>query len=101
MVVAARASYSKAQKCSAHGIDCIGLPLRTPLIAVVSKLDRKGAKSEQTRPNAALDIFLFLLRELHRAFQVHVGGPEFVSRNLLLHERRIRFVRVEALDHIV
>ena len=41
----------------------------------------------------------FSLGSLLRAFQLHVGGPELVGRDLLLHEGGVGLVAIERLDH--
>ena len=41
----------------------------------------------------------FSFGSLLRAFQLHVGGPQLVGRDLLLHEGGVGLVAIERLDH--
>src|SRR5262249_24076587 len=95
------ASYRQSQESSAHCIDRIGLPLGAKLVAVIGELDRKGTNGEEARTDARVNVFLFLLWKLARSFQLHVGGPQFVGGDLLLHKGRVGLVAVERLDYII
>ena len=53
----------------------VGLPFGAELITVIGVFDGERTQREQAGADAAVDVFLLLLRELEGAFEVHVGGP--------------------------
>src|SRR5437870_11874695 len=101
MIVTAGAADGESEERRPDRVHRVALPFGAILIAVVGELDWKRAEREQARADAPVDVLHLLLRQLERALQVHAGGPQLVSRDLLLDERVVPLVLIERVDHPV